>query len=121
MGIPITTTRANLQSIINRVDNGNRKIYLVQVFSGADASLVADMFGGGEYAALIPMIEQFDNMLNTLASQNNVTLIKDIWKGISLTHISADNIHPNAAGYEIMANNIFNAIKPYLQDENLLK
>ena len=118
--IPLATIRDNLQGIINRVDNGNRKIYLTKVFSGIDASLTA-MFGGVEYAAIIAMLGQFDDMLNTLASQNNVTVIEDIWKGISLTHISADNIHPNAAGYEIMANNILNAIRPYLREKNLLK
>ena len=66
------------------------------------------------------MIKQYDIMFNTLASLSNVTLIEDIWQGVWGINMS-DAIHPDAAGYEIMADNIFNVLKPYLETNNLLK
>jgi len=33
----------------------------------------------------------------------------------------SDQIHPNAEGYKIMADIIFDEIKPYLKDNNLIR
>ena len=109
--IPISTTQNNLQNIINKVDSGNRKIYLAKFYTDATAAAMS-----------IPSdtITQYNNMFTTLAaSSNKITLIEDIWTGVWGIHMS-DNIHPNARGYEIMADNIFNAIKPCLQTINNL-
>jgi lysophospholipase L1-like esterase len=58
-------------------------------------------------------------MFDTLAASDNVELIDDIWKEIWGIHMS-DRVHPNAKGYEIMADNYYNAIKPYLEANRLL-
>jgi lysophospholipase L1-like esterase len=54
-------------------------------------------------------------MFDSLVSTNNIELIEDIWDGVWGIHMS-DMVHPNARGYEIMADNYYKAINSYLQD-----
>jgi len=100
--IPLATTKNNLQKIIDMVNDGKRKIYLIRFYPGPGWN------------------DQVDNMFNTLASSNNIEQIDaswpDVWK-----NMSADGMHPNAKGYELMAEYIFNDLKPYLEANNLLK
>jgi acyl-CoA thioesterase-1 len=97
------TFQNNLQKIIDMVNDGKRKIYLVNPFPFVD-----------EWNT------EYINMFNTLASSNNIELIMKSWDGVYGIHMS-DEIHPNAKGYELMAEHIFNALKPYLEANNLLK
>jgi acyl-CoA thioesterase I len=100
--VPLATTQKNLQKIIDMVNDGKRKIYLTRLYPGPDWN------------------EKVENMFNTLASSNNIELIDapwdDVWK-----NVSADGLHPNAKGYELMAEYIFITLKPYLEENNLLK
>jgi len=103
--IPLVTTKNNLQKIIDMVNDGNRKIYLVDSFPDVN-----------EYN------EQYHIMYNTLASSNNIELIVDEFDGVNgIRNYMSDELHPNAKGYEIMAENFFNVLKPYLEANNLLK
>ena len=119
-GIPVATVKSNLEAIINKVNDGNRKIYLAKFYTEDVARALANTYGFLDYAVLAEMISQYDNLFNTLASENDVTLIEDIWSGVWGVHMS-DAVHPDAIGYEIMANNIFNVLRPYLQANGLLK
>jgi acyl-CoA thioesterase-1 len=119
--IPLSTTKDNLQKIIDMVNNGNRKIYLAKFYTEAIARALANDFGITDYNIQTIFINQYDNMFNTLASSNNAVLINDIWAGVWGIHMSSDSIHPNATGYQIMANNYFNVLQPYLQANNLIK
>jgi acyl-CoA thioesterase-1 len=118
--IPITTTRSNLQNIIDTLNDGNRKIYLARFYTDAIARAMANDIGITDYVVQTLLINQYNTMFNTLASSNNVVLIDDIWDGVWGIHMS-DSVHPNAAGYEIMANNYFKILQPYLQANGLLK
>ena len=118
--IPVTTTKANLQNIINKVNNGNRKIYLVKFYTPAVAGALANALGITDNAVQAALITQYDNMFNSLESENDVTLIEDIWSGVWGINMS-DAVHPNSRGYEIIANNVFNVLQPYLQGADLLK
>ena len=53
---------------------------------------------------------------NELGNKSN-----DIWSGVWGTYMSADGIHPIAAGYEVMADNYFNAMESYLQNLGLVR
>jgi acyl-CoA thioesterase-1 len=97
------TFQNNLQKIIDMVNDGKRKIYLANPFPFVD-----------EWNA------EYINMFITLASSNNIELIMNSWDGVHGIHMS-DEIHPNAKGYELMAEHIFNALKPYLEANNLLR
>jgi acyl-CoA thioesterase-1 len=116
--IPIANTKENLQSIIDMVDNGKRKIYIAKFYTETVARAVIAGNGISDYDTQTTLIKLYDNMYNTLASSNNVVLIEDIWDGVWGIHMS-DDFHPNAKGYEIMADNYFNVLQPYLQENNL--
>jgi len=118
--IPAATTKDNLQNIIDKVDNGDRKIYLAKFYTEAVARALANTFGLTDYAFQTALISEYDDLFNTLASENNLTLIEDIWNGVWGVNMS-DPVHPDAKGYEIMANNIFRVLQPYLLDNDLLK
>jgi acyl-CoA thioesterase-1 len=82
--------------------------------------MMANNSGLINYGLQTILINQYDNMFNTLASSNNIVLIDNIWDNVWGIHMS-DSVHPNAAGYEIMADNYFKILQPYLQDNDLLK
>jgi acyl-CoA thioesterase-1 len=119
-GISITDTQDNLKNIINKLNNENRKIYLAKFYTDKIARIMASNNGITNYGLQTALINQYDNMFNTLSSSNNVVLIDDIWDGVWGIHMS-DSVHPNATGYEIMANNYFKILQPYLQANDLLK
>jgi acyl-CoA thioesterase-1 len=103
--VPLATTKNNLQKIIDMVNDGRRKIYLTRCYGGGWNDQVEDMFN------------------TLLASSNNIEKIDGFLDGVweVKENMSADGIHPNAKGYEIMADNIFEVLKPYLEANNLLK
>jgi len=113
----------NLQQIISRLNNGGRKIYLVKFYTDEIALQMANQLAGSLPEGIIQnFIEMYDTMFNDLAISNNVTLIDNIWDDIwGVPEHMSNPIHPNEAGYEIMADNIFKAIKPYLQTNGFLK
>jgi acyl-CoA thioesterase-1 len=99
-------TKDNLEAIINKVNKENTKIYLAKFYTEAVARALANSFGFTDNAFQTALIHQYDNLFNTLAAENNITLIEDIWNGVWGINMS-DAVHPNAKGYEMMANNIF--------------
>ena len=118
--IPIEVTQANLQSIINMINNGSRKIYLAKFYSKSMVRMMLSMLQISDYDKQTVLIEQYDAMFSTLAASKNIELIGDIWAGLSEKHMS-DGTHPNAEGYKIMADNYFKALKPHLEANGLLK
>jgi len=108
--IPFSTTQDNFQQIIEKVDDGNRKIYLAKFYTDAMASLISILGLSGTFS-------QYNDMFNTLVtSSSNIELIEDIWTGVwGVREHMSDPIHPNAKGYEIMADNIYKVVQPYLQ------
>jgi acyl-CoA thioesterase-1 len=110
-GVPVSETYENLQAIIDKANDGQRKIYLAKFYT----EQVAKDLGVGD-----ELIKQYDDMFDALASENDVELIADIWTGVWGIHMS-DEHHPNAEGYKIMADNYFNAMKDYLEENGLVK
>jgi acyl-CoA thioesterase-1 len=119
-GIIPATTQNNLQKIIDRLNNGRRKIYLAKFYTDEIVRAMANEIGITDSALQTALINQYNAMFDKLASSKNVVLIDDIWDGVWGIHMS-DPIHPDAAGYAIMADNYFKALQPYLQEHELLK
>jgi len=113
--------KSNLQDVINKVRDENRKIYL--------ANFIGDTAWEDSYLETFPVIitpdiiallESYKKIYAELNSENtDIGYISNIWKGIGKGQMS-DPIHPNAEGYAIMAENIFSVIKPYFAENNLL-
>jgi acyl-CoA thioesterase-1 len=119
--VPITTTKVNLDAIIDRLSKiEGCKIYLTKFFTEEVARDLLSNAGITDPVFQSIVISQYENLLKTLVEEHNVELIEDIWTGVWGIHMS-DIAHPNAQGYEIMANHYFNALKPYLQAHNWVK
>ena len=109
----IAITQTNFQQIISKIDNGKRKIYLAKFYTDAIAQQLLLMYPNVD-------LDAYNNMFISLSSSNNVTIIEDIWDGVWGIHMS-DIVHPNAAGYELMAGNIFKEMEPYLKSKGFVK
>jgi acyl-CoA thioesterase-1 len=102
--IPLSTTKNNFQKIIDMVNDGSRKIYLVRFYN--DWS------------------KQSMDMYNELAASNNIEMIEgDLidWVGFFDAPKAADKFHPGVEANELFAECVFNVLKPYLEANNLLK
>jgi acyl-CoA thioesterase-1 len=105
--------RENLAAIITKLKSGS-KLFLVKFYS---PQMVAD-FSGGSGELLLAL----DRLFASLEAEYGVELIGTIWDGIwGNPSLMSDDIHPNAAGYRIMADNYFNALEPYLKEQGLLR
>lgn len=104
-GIPVTETRKNLQSIIDKVKAKYPKAKLVL----AGMQIPPNM--GQEYAV------QFKNLFPELAKKNDMALIPFLLQGVAgIRELNQqDAIHPTAAGDKIVAQNVWNVL------ENVLK
>jgi hypothetical protein len=61
-------------------------------------------------------------MLKRLENDYGVEIIYNIWENIwGKKELKYNFAHANGKGYEIMAQNIFNAIKPNLEYNNLIR
>ena len=103
-GIPLSTTRENLQSIIDRVKAKNPATKLV--FAGMQVP--PNM--GEKYST------EFKNIYTDLAEKNKMTLISFLLEGVggepSLNQ--EDGIHPTASGHMVVANNLWQHLKSLL-------
>jgi len=103
-GISLTETRANLQAIIDAVqqESPNTEIIL------AGMELPPNM--GQDYTS------EFRNLYAELAEQNDLTFIPFILKdvgGISALNQN-DGIHPTVEGHKIIAQTVWEVLEPML-------
>ncbi len=103
-GIPVTETRNNLQSIIDKVKTKYPQARLIL----AGMQLPPNM---GE-----PYLSSFRTMYPALAEKNEILLIPFLLEGVGgeARLNLADGIHPTAAGHRILAANVWEVLHPIL-------
>ena len=103
-GTPPEATRQNLQAIIDQVKATNPDIEIILAGMQIPPNL------GQDYTT------QFKNVFPLLAEENDAHLIPFLLENVggipSLNQ--PDGIHPTARGHEIVAENVWNVLKPVL-------
>jgi lysophospholipase L1-like esterase len=120
----LNTMRDNLQSIINNVKGSNRKLYLVNYLSKEMISGVArslDNAAIDNQFTITLFYNYISGIYTSLAESNNIELIEDLITAEIYKSYMSDTVHPNERGYEMLSEIIFNKLKPFLVDHNLVK
>ena len=103
-GIPLTETRKNLQSIIDKVKMKNPATRILI----AGMQIPPNM--GQKYA------NEFRNIYPELASKNGTALISFLLEGVGgeVRFNQDDGIHPTAEGHHMLAENVWKELMPLL-------
>ena len=103
-GIPVTETRKNLQSIIDKVKAKYPDARLVLAGMQMPPSM------GNQYTT------SFRKLYKELADQNGIKLIPFLLEGVGgeVKLNQKDGIHPTAEGHKIVAGNVWKVIKDIL-------
>jgi acyl-CoA thioesterase-1 len=103
-GIPVSDTRSNLQAIINFVRRKSPAARIVITGMQIPTNLGADY------------INAFRDVFPALAKDNQLTLIPFLLEGVG-GHPQlnqADGIHPTATGHALVAENVWQILRPLL-------
>jgi acyl-CoA thioesterase-1 len=102
-GLPLETTRANLETMIVAFQKAGAKVVL--------AGMTLPPNYGPDY------IHQFEGIFRDLAAKYKLTLIPFLLADIvtsDMRYIQHDGLHPTAVGCEIVAGTVLRAVKPLL-------
>lgn len=104
-GIPLTETRKNLQGMIDMVRTKNPETKIVLAGMQIPPNL------GANYTT------EFKNIYPELASKNNVALIPFLLEGVAgIPELNLeDGIHPTVEGQKIVAETVWQVLKPILK------
>jgi acyl-CoA thioesterase-1 len=102
-GVPVAQVRSNLERIIERAHDQDIKVLLV--------GMEALPLYGWQYTV------DFHNVFPDLAKKYDVPLVPFMLDGVlgNPDLMSPDGIHPNAAGAQTIAGNIWRALRPLAQ------
>ncbi|HEY9221228.1 MAG TPA: arylesterase [Lutibacter sp.] len=103
-GIPLTETKSNLQTIIDVVKEKNPDTKIVLVGMEIPPNM------GEDYTS------EFRNIFPDLAKKNKLELVPFLLQNVGgIKELNQpDGIHPTAEGQKILANNVWNVLKPVL-------
>ena len=102
-GLPVQTTKANLQQIITAFQGAGARVVL--------AGMTLPPNYGPDY------IKPFENVFKDLAAQDHVTLIPFLLAGVGghPSLMQRDGLHPTGEGNRRVAANVMAVIEPMLQ------
>lgn len=105
-GFPLSTTRANLQQIVNLTKDRYPDVRLVIAGMRMPENL------GAEYAG------SFRSIFPDLAKLNHAALIPFLLEGVAgdPRFNQGDLIHPNVAGHKIVADNVWRVLEPVIRE-----
>ena len=101
-GLPVATTRANLEQIIAALDKANTKVVL--------AGMTLPPNYGPDY------IRSFEAVYKDLAKQYHAPLIPFLLRGVggNPALMQRDGLHPTAEGNRVVAGNVMRVLEPLL-------
>ncbi len=101
-GLPVEATRANLEQIIQGLQGAGARVIL--------AGMTLPPNYGAEY------IRSFEQIFVDLARQYRTPRIPFFLEGVAPNRslMLPDGLHPNAAGYRIVADHVWKVLKPLL-------
>ncbi len=105
-GFPVTDIKENLERVIKQLQSVHVRILLVGM------KLPTNL--GPDY------IDPYDALFPALAAKYKLPLVPFILDGV-YDHdelLSPDNLHPNAAGYRVVANNVLPYLQPMLAERS---
>jgi acyl-CoA thioesterase-1 len=114
----------NFETILNKLADGDRQIYLIKFYN---EDVAREMIAENLSEKYMYIYSEYENMFSSLKNKyKGVSLIENMWEGIwgngELMYADDDfQIHPNADGYRIMADNIFNKAKEDLTSMGFVK
>lgn len=92
-GVPIEATEANLRSIIRKIEGGGAMVVLI----------------GFRFPSLTA---NYETMYERVASDQRCLLVSGVLRGIwTDPSLKSDEIHPNARGYQLMAERIAKPVR----------
>ena len=105
-GVPVDQIRANLQKIIDKVKTRNPNVRVVI------AGMKLPNYTADDY------VSAFGRMFTDLAAKNGAALVPYLLRGVagdpSLN--VPDGIHPNAAGQNVLAKNVWQVLEPVARE-----
>lgn len=103
-GLPLETTRANLEQIIVELQKAGVRVVL--------AGMTLPPNYGPEY------IKPFEQMYVSLAAKYQIPRIRFLLEGVggNATLMQRDGLHPVAAGNALVAKNVFKTLAPLLKN-----
>lgn len=104
-GADLDSTRANIQTIVDRVRDARPGVRIVLVGMLAPPNL------GPEYTG------RFRDLFPQVAAQNDLPLVPFLLEGVGgVPELNLpDGIHPNAEGQRIVADNVWEVLEPELE------
>jgi acyl-CoA thioesterase-1 len=105
-GVPISQIRDNLQTIIDEVKAQNPAVRIIIVGMQLPNSSADDY------------VSAFGQMYTDLAAKNNAALVPYLLAGVAGNPELnlPDNIHPNAAGYRMVVENVWRVLEPIARE-----
>ena len=95
--VPIEETITNVDEIVKQISGTNSSVILVHLRNK-------------------PLNDKYKGPAKKIATKYQVDFVPDILKGIlGNSNLLSDTIHPNAAGYQVMANRITPSVKKVLE------
>jgi acyl-CoA thioesterase-1 len=101
-GLPLSTVRSNLQTLIKLTLNSKARVVLVGIQLPPNY--------GPQYT------RSFRDVFAQLASEQHTALVPFLLEGVALndTLMQADGLHPNAAGQPLLLETVWTALSPLL-------
>jgi lysophospholipase L1-like esterase len=98
--IPLDVTVNNIKEMIDKIHARGSMIALVDVSAGM-------------------ILQDYRQEFYKIAKQKGVIFIPGVLNGIITTpQLKSDFLHPNGKGYDLIAERVYRAIKPYLKRNN---